>query len=180
MYTLAFATGALALQLTTQQLDEWNVLKSMSVQVADRDCSGEIVNIIQKSSEVYGQSGLSEEFVKSLDNIKIVAGDIPEADGFRNKLSNVTTVISDYYRQQVEIMKSISLAAQQTSTTTAESYATKTGGAAKETNAPAATDPNYGVQSIGGDENPVYGVMSSAKQAGYALTGLGMLAALFL
>jgi hypothetical protein len=179
MYTLAFATGALALQLTSQHLEEWNVLKSMSVQIADRDCSGEIVNIIQKSSEVYGRSGLSEEFVKSLDNIKIVAGDIPEADGFRNKLSNVTTVVSDYYKQQVEIMKSISLAAQQTSTTTAETYATRTQAAGKETNAPAA-DPNYGVQSIGGDENPVYGVMSSAKQAGYALTGLGMLAALFL
>jgi hypothetical protein len=182
MYSLLFGS-ALALDLTQEQLSQWNTLKSMSARVADRDCSGEIISIIEKSSSIYGQAGLSENFLKSLEDIKTVSGDIPEAVEFRNELNNVTSVFTEFYKQQLEIQKSIEQA-QKTTTTSVAEYPTHTlESVAKETEkvaAPAEEDSQVQVQSVGGKENPVYGVMSGAKQAGLALTGLGMLAALFL
>jgi hypothetical protein len=97
---LLVASSALAgkAYLTPDVLKPWSALKTGATAVADKDCSGEIVDAFSLAEKAYADFGLSQQFVDAVASIKEVAGDIPESDKFRANLWAVRQKIATSYK----------------------------------------------------------------------------------
>ncbi|KAJ3189572.1 hypothetical protein HK101_008897 [Irineochytrium annulatum] len=69
-----------------EQQARWNTLRQYGVTVTNSLCSNDIVDTLDEANFVYVNSGISEEFMHALYNVRDVSGDIPDAGIFRSQL----------------------------------------------------------------------------------------------
>jgi hypothetical protein len=92
MLPLALVGIAAALELTTVNLNQWNKIMQLGESVTDTLCAREITKALNEANESYQRNGLEKVFLRELENVLSVAGDVDEADEFRNSLRKMTFV----------------------------------------------------------------------------------------
>jgi hypothetical protein len=122
---LGAGAAASAVFLKDSLLAKWQNTSTRAQNVADHECSTEIIAALNRAKEVYNLHGVNPNFINAIKSIQFVSGDIDEAKDFRIELQKTADDINIFYKEYNSTLSSIN--STNTSATTNTSFPTTTG-----------------------------------------------------